>query len=83
MEMGKKFVLFIAIMLTIFSASLSVQAAAAPKELTVTAIAALDTTITPRKDVIVMKKRVFNGKQQYRRWNETRKVWVDPYWIDL
>lgn len=36
-----------------------------------------------RADVIVVKYRMNNGKMQYRRWNETKGVWVDPYWIDL
>ncbi len=34
-------------------------------------------------DTIVTKFRVHNGKQQYRRWNQTRACWVDPDWIDL
>ena len=33
--------------------------------------------------LIVYKFRIYNGKQQYRRWNETRGYWVDPYWIDV
>ncbi len=41
------------------------------------------TAIEPRKDVIVSKYRYYNGKVQYRRWNETYGYWVDPYWIDL
>jgi len=32
-------------------------------------------------DVIVLKTRIYNGRYQYRRWNETKKRWVDPYWI--
>lgn len=36
-----------------------------------------------RKDNIITKYRVHNGKLQYRRWNTTYGVWVDPYWIDL
>lgn len=39
--------------------------------------------IEPRADVIVIKYRVVNGAYQYRRWNETRGYWVDPYWIDV
>lgn len=35
------------------------------------------------EDIIVTKYRFKNGKYQYRRWNETRGVWVDPYWIDV
>ncbi|MFR3788360.1 MAG: hypothetical protein ACLTWR_13895 [Agathobaculum desmolans] len=42
-----------------------------------------ESTIAPCADVIVYKYRIYNGKQQYRRWNETRGYWVDPYWIDL
>ncbi len=41
------------------------------------------TSIEPRKDVIVTKYRYYNGKVQYRRWNETYGYWVDPAWIDL
>lgn len=40
-------------------------------------------TIMPCADVIVYKYRFENGKYQYRRWNETRGYWVDPYWIDV
>lgn len=40
-------------------------------------------TIQPYADVIVMKTRVYNGVTQYRRWNETKKCWVDPYWFTL
>lgn len=41
------------------------------------------TEITPYADVIVYKFRLYYGVQQYRRWNETRGYWVDPYWIDV
>ncbi len=40
-----------------------------------------NTSIEPRADVIVTKVRVINGVVQYRRWNETRGVWVDDDWI--
>lgn len=39
--------------------------------------------VSPRMDEIVTKYRFFNGKAQYRRWNQTKGVWVDPAWIDL
>lgn len=39
--------------------------------------------IVPYADVIVTKFRILNGVNQYRRWNETRGRWEDPYWIDL
>ena len=32
-------------------------------------------------DVIVYKYRMYNGRWQYRRWNETRACWVDHMWI--
>lgn len=34
-------------------------------------------------DVIVYRYRNNNGVVQYRRWNETKKRWVDPYWINV
>ena len=40
-------------------------------------------SVVPFADKIVVKYRYYNGKKQYRRWNETRKCWVDPYWIDM
>lgn len=33
-------------------------------------------------DNIVWKTRIFEGRLQKRRWNDTKKCWVDPYWID-
>lgn len=38
--------------------------------------------IMPLSDVIVMKLRTYNGRLQYRRWNETQGYRVDPYLID-
>lgn len=35
------------------------------------------------EDVIITKYRIYNNRMQYRRWNKTKKIWVDPYWIDL
>lgn len=40
------------------------------------------TAIQPRADVIVTRWRVYNGKRQYRRWNQTKQKWVDSAWID-
>lgn len=40
------------------------------------------TAIQPRADVIVTKWRVYNGKRQYRRWNQSKSKWVDDEWID-
>ena len=41
-----------------------------------------DDSIT-RADVIVTKYKKENGIIYYRRWNETKKEWVDPYWIPV
>lgn len=38
---------------------------------------------TRTKDVIVVKYRYYYGKTQFRRWNQTKGVWVDPAWRDL
>ena len=35
-----------------------------------------------KADVIIYKTRIINGVRQYRRWNETKQCWVDPYWIN-
>ena len=42
-----------------------------------------ESEIVPFADVIVYQYRIYNGKRQYRRWNETRGYWVGPYWIDV
>jgi len=39
-------------------------------------------TIMPLADVIVKIERIYEGRVQWRRWNETQGYWVDPYWID-
>lgn len=39
--------------------------------------------IAPHADVIVLKTRKYNGKQQYRHWNQTKGCWVEPDWIDV
>ena len=35
-----------------------------------------------QKTNVIIKYRVYNGKLQYRRWDMTIGVWLDPYWID-
>ena len=39
--------------------------------------------VMPLADVIVIKMRTYQGRPQYRRWNETWGCWVDPDWIDM
>ncbi|MFQ9156902.1 MAG: hypothetical protein ACLR5B_04495 [Blautia sp.] len=34
-------------------------------------------------DVIVIKTRIYKGKYQYRRWNETKRRWVDSKWRNI
>lgn len=46
-------------------------------------ISSSESKIVPHADVIVYKYRIYNGVHQYRRWNETRGYWIDPYWIDI
>ena len=38
-------------------------------------------SVEPRDDIIVTKFRILNDVIQYRRWNETKGVWVDDDWI--
>ncbi len=32
-------------------------------------------------DKIVIKYRTYNGRLQYRRWNDSKQCWVDKNWI--
>lgn len=41
-----------------------------------------DSSVQPYADVIVTKYRFYQGKRQYRHWNETRQCWVEPNWIN-
>lgn len=38
---------------------------------------------TRAQDTILVRYRVYQGRTQYRRWNESRKIWVDPYWRNV
>lgn len=67
-----------AMMTTMFSTAFAADIPQVP-----TLQSSSESAITPCADVIVYKFRLYNGKQQYRRWNETRGYWVDPYWIDM
>lgn len=40
-----------------------------------------DGSVQPYADVIVTKYRYYQGKRQYRHWNETRGYWAEPDWI--
>ena len=67
-----------AMMTTMFSTTFAADIPQAP-----TPQSSSESTVASCADVIVYKFRLYNGKQQYRRWNETRGYWVDPYWIDM
>ena len=40
-------------------------------------------TVQPRADVIKKVYRTYNGKIQYRHWNETQGRWVESYWVTI
>lgn len=66
------------------ASSLSIASAGNIEGIVVTnPTASSDTTITIMADTIVTKFRIYNGLTQYRRWNATKGVWVDPYWITV
>lgn len=75
----RKLIITLLIVLTLFSICLPVYAA----EAEVAETSDSESVIEPRADVIVVKYRTYNGVYQFRRWNETRGYWVDPYWMDL
>lgn len=54
---------------------------AAPSAVSANAKADGEETITPYADTIVWKYQVIDGVLYKRRWNQTKGVWVDPYWI--
>lgn len=41
--------------------------------------------IEPYADEIIIRYRTnpITGREQYRRWNETKGVWVDVCWLDI
>ena len=59
------------------------ETAEADEQVISVSAAATDPGIEPQADVIVWKYRMYNGQMQKRRWNETKQVWVDPYWINI
>jgi len=36
--------------------------------------------VTPYADVYIYKYRTKNGVLQKRLWNDTKRVWAEPYW---
>ena len=75
----RRLIVTLLIVLALFSICLPAYAA----ETGIPEISESESVIEPRADVIVYKYRLHNGVYQFRRWNETRGYWVDPYWMDL
>ncbi len=40
------------------------------------------TEVTVMSNSIVIKHRFYKGRSQHRRWDDDKKKWVDPRWID-
>ena len=73
--------------LTVFSSvsflSVAAEEPVIPSAAQVTVVQNSDETISPRGDIIEIRYRIYNGKLQYRRWNQSRNCWVDSEWIDM
>lgn len=81
--MNKKLLCAISAAVLLASAAPAACAADVPAQTPSAEITASATEISPRADIIETKTRIYQGRQQYRRWNRTRGYWVDPEWIDL
>jgi len=83
--MKKKLLIVAAVCASLFvvAPAVSVSAAEVESESQVQTIQNDDIGIAPCADEIVTKFRAYNGKVQYRRWNQTRGYWVDKHWINL
>ncbi len=66
---------------TVFSSG-AIGASAAQVSEPVAAPAAVVPGDEPQADSIITIWRTNeDGVRQYRRWNDTKHYWVDPYWI--
>ncbi len=80
----KKKIVFLICCVLLMSLSNSTAVSASVKETwSVSSNGIHESDAMPYADTIVMKYRTYNGMRQYRRWNETKKYWVDPYWLNL
>ena len=73
----KKYLAAAALALALVSAPAAVFSSA------VTVYAADEDVSARTQEVIVKKYRYYNGKLQYRHWNETRGEWVEDHWINV
>lgn len=76
---NKKITLCLLISCIIFATP--VMACENPEEYYILSVSTKKKDIIPYADKIIKKYQVIDGKLYYRRWNETRKCWVDPKWI--
>lgn len=77
-----KVVLFVITAIVVMSTLFIPASATADSPKGCVSAVANNSDVMPYADSIVVRKRVYNGKTQFRRWNATRNCWVDPYWID-
>ncbi|MCQ4022070.1 MULTISPECIES: hypothetical protein [unclassified Ruminococcus] len=84
MKSIKKTVAFVLCALTLLSSAVIASAAetanAEEETITVTAIKPGD---EPQGDQIYWKYRKYFGVLQKRRWNATKRIWVDKAWINV
>ena len=40
-------------------------------------------TISIMADVVTVQYKFYNGILCYRHYNETKKEWIEPYWIPM
>lgn len=66
----------------IIGASAAETAEAEEQVISIAAAAVTDPGVEPQADVIIWKYRYYNGHYQKRRWNDTKKLWVDLMWIN-
>lgn len=83
-DMKKKLLIVAAVCASLFVVGPTVNVSAAEVEQDVQEQSVQnDIGVAPCADEIVTKFRAYNGKVQYRRWNQTRGYWVDKHWINL
>lgn len=81
MSRAKQVFVFIACIFYVFSANhISLKA---QNYITIQSASHTSTYSIQTEDIILVKHRKYNGKLQYRRWNETKHYWIDPAWIDV
>lgn len=74
--------IIIMLVITMFLAVFPVKRVYA-EDVSVATVKRQESNAMVRADRIVTKYRVYDGKLQYRRWNETRGYWVDSKWLSV